>query len=76
MMEVLDDDMKADLFNQYFVNIGRDVAENFPNIPNQTDIQHIYRVSAPSCNSLVLDSENILISLKNIKSKALYYLRQ
>lgn len=50
-LEVMDDDMKADLFNQYFVNIGRDVAENFPNIPNQTDIQHIYRVSAPSCNS-------------------------
>ncbi|XP_068723346.1 uncharacterized protein [Montipora capricornis] len=66
-LEVLDDDMKADLFKQYFVNIGRDVAENFPNIPNQTDIQHIYRVSAPSCNSLVLDSENILKSLKNIK---------
>ena len=67
-MEVLDDGMKADLFNQYFVNIGRDVAENLPTIPNQSDIQHIYRVSAPSCNSLVLDSKNIFKSLKNIKS--------
>lgn len=67
-LEVLDDGMKADLFNQYFVNIGRDVAENLVTIPNQSDIQHIYRVSAPSCNSLVLDFENIFKSLKNIKS--------
>ena len=60
--------MKADLFNQYFVNIGRNGAESLPTIPNQSDIQHIYRVSAPSCNSLVLDSKNIFKSLKNVKS--------
>lgn len=45
--EVVDDGMKANLFNKYFVNIGRDIAESHPDIPNQTDIKHINRVSAP-----------------------------
>ena len=27
--------MKVNLFNQYFVNIGRDIAENLPNIPKK-----------------------------------------
>ena len=60
--------MAANLFNQYFVNIGRDIAESFPDIPNHSDIHHIYGVSAPTCNSLVLKSENIFKSLSNIKN--------
>ena len=35
--------MKVNLFNQYFVNIGRYIAENLPNIPKKTDIQHFYQ---------------------------------
>lgn len=60
--------MKVNLFNQYFVNIGRDIAENLPNIPKKTDIQHFYRVSAPTCNSSVLESEKIFKSPMKIKS--------
>ena len=40
-LEVLDDGLKAQLFNQYFANIGKEIAESFPE-ENQSIFRHIY----------------------------------
>ena len=66
--EILDDEKKANLFNQHFVNAGREIAESFPDITESSKAQHIYRVTAPTCPLLELEIDNIIKSLKKIKA--------
>ena len=65
--EILDDGLKAKLFNQYFANIGKDIAESFPE-ENQSILRHIYRVTSPTCSTLDLEISNITKSLGKIKA--------
>ena len=65
--EVLDDGLKAKLFNQYFANIGKEIAESFPE-ENQSILRHIYRVTSPTCSTLELEISNITKSLGKIKA--------
>ena len=66
-LEVLDDGLKAKLFNQYFANIGKEIAESFPE-ENQSILRHIYRVTSPTCSTLELETSNITNSLRAIKA--------
>jgi len=56
--EVLDDGLKAKLFNQYFANIGKEISESFPE-ENQSILRHIFRVTSPTCSTLDLEISNI-----------------
>ncbi|PFX16391.1 RNA-directed DNA polymerase from mobile element jockey [Stylophora pistillata] len=66
-IEVLDDGLKAKLFNQYFANIGKEIAESFPE-ENRSILRNIYRVTSPTCSTLDLEISNITKSLGKIKA--------
>ena len=65
--EVLDDGLKAKLFNQYFGNIGKEIAKSFPE-ENQSILRHIYRVTSPTCSTVEIEICNITKSLGKIKA--------
>ena len=66
--ELIDDDkQKADLMNNFFINVGKNLAEKFPQkIENSNE--YIYRIS-PTISSLIIDEEKLRKQIRKINPK-------
>ena len=58
---------KANCLNEYFSNIGLELAENFDN--TETPLINFHRVT-PTCSTINISEQQVYNSLKNIPKKA------
>ena len=64
---ITDDKQKADLMNNFFINVGKNLAEKFPQMIENSN-EYIYRIS-PTISSLIIDEEKLRKQIRKINPK-------
>ena len=65
--ELFNDSEKADLINSYFINIGKELAEKFPETDEKClKCQFVYRIT-PTIQDLEVNINKLKSDLKNLK---------
>ncbi len=66
--QVTSDDSKAELMNNFFINIGEELAAKFTTNNTENQLEHIYRIT-PTVDHLSIDTNKLKKDLRGINPK-------